>query len=588
MIMFDTAISIQGISKSFKRFRHPGWRALNALGIKVPAASFDTFLALKNINIEIKRGERVALIGRNGAGKSTLLRLICGQMRPDQGKISISGQVQALMELGTGFHPDFTGIGNIRSALAYQGLSPAKVESCIDEIADFTELEDFLNRPVKEYSSGMYSRLAFAVATSITPEVLIIDEVLGAGDAYFMGKCIQRMKSLTGQGATILFVSHDMGSVQLLCDRGIWLDNGAVREDGDLLSVSKAYLSSIRDEEELRVKARSMALSKKQLSQISNMATHTSLLRFLGEDGTAPKAPFFVASIRYGDENSKFGELSPGKLTGDGSGPIIDAELMNWRDGLIHKGSTCWSFSDNGGRFTHAPLQIVWPKNGHKRWIEIVYSNSSSQTMCLDQYEPITHSYKTCAKINAMNNSDWQTIRIPLEPSALEVDRIDTILKDLPELTTSDRYGTGEARLTGFSFFDKDETQRHTLITGEPASAVLSYEVFDSVSDPVPVVAVYRPDGTCAMQLIASLNGYEFKKIDGKGAVKVNIESLYLGPGDYLVSVALFKEVNLNSSIEPAAYDLHDRCYALKILPPLGIQVEIGTVNQPASWEILR
>lgn len=197
--MSDIAISITSLSKSFRRFNHPGWRALGALGLPVPLSRYDVLPVLKDIKIEIKRGEKVALIGRNGAGKSTLLRLVSGQIRPDAGDVLVNGQVQALMEMGTGFHPDFTGVENIRSALAFQGLSPAKIADCIEEIADFTELDDFLLRPVKEYSSGMYARLAFAVATSITPEILIIDEVLGAGDAYFMGKSIQRMKALTGQ-----------------------------------------------------------------------------------------------------------------------------------------------------------------------------------------------------------------------------------------------------------------------------------------------------------------------------------------------------------------------------------------------------
>src|SRR5690606_27647530 len=129
--------------------------------------------------------------GRNGAGKSTLLRVISGQMRPDSGVVNVNGTVQALMELGTGFHPEFSGLDNIRSSLAFQGLSRQKAESLIEEIVNFTELEEFISRPVREYSAGMYARLAFAVATTITPDILIIDEILGAGDAYFIGKSIQ-------------------------------------------------------------------------------------------------------------------------------------------------------------------------------------------------------------------------------------------------------------------------------------------------------------------------------------------------------------------------------------------------------------
>ena len=587
--MSEIAISITGLSKSFKRFKHPGWRALSALGIGVPASRYDTFSALQDVNIEIRRGEKVALIGRNGAGKSTLLRLVCGQMRPDQGGVVVNGQVQALMELGTGFHPDFTGIGNIRSALAYQGMPPKKVENCIDEIADFTELDDFLNRPVKEYSSGMYARLAFAVATSITPEVLIIDEVLGAGDAYFMGKCIQRMKALTGQGATILFVSHDMGSVQLLCDRGIWLDHGRVCEDGELLPVSKAYLASIREEEERRVKARSMALTRKQVSQLLDPGSPTTLLRLIGADGKAPKYPLAVAAMRYGDQGGQLGEIVPDMANAEGSGPIVDPEFMNWKVGQQQGGKSCWNFADYGGRFIHAPLQIVWPKSRHVApWVAIDYQNTTEVTVNLDQFDAETQTYRTCASIEPAANPAWQSLHIPLLSGTEPEDQTTTFLKDLPELTPVDRYGSGEIRLTGFGFFDSEGAQRHTLVTGEPAFAVLTYEATRTILEPVPVIAVYRPDGTCAMQLIASLNGQKFPEINGSGALRVDIDPLHLGPGDYLVSVALFKELNLASYLEPEAYDLHDRCYALKVLPPAGIQVEIGTVNQPATWKMLR
>lgn len=586
--MSDIAISVTNLSKSFRRFNHPGWRALGALGMPVPSSRYDIFPVLQDINIEIKRGEKVALIGRNGAGKSTMLRLVSGQMRPDAGGVLVKGQVQALMEMGTGFHPDFTGVENIRSALAFQGLSPAKVADYIEEIADFTELDDFLHRPVKEYSSGMYARLAFAVATSITPEILIIDEVLGAGDAYFMGKSIQRMKELTGRGATILFVSHDMGSVQLLCDRGIWLDRGRMREDGPLLPVSKAYLASIRDEEERRVKARSMSLTKKQAGQLLDPAKATSLLRLIGVEGGAPKTPTAVAAIRYGSANGQLGELRPGIAAGDGSGPIVDPEHMNWKADQMLADKPCWLFADYGGRYVHAPVQIVWPLGRHTDpWVEIEYRITGDQTVQLEQFNPETQTYQVCASMGSAQADGWQILRVPLRTSSEERDPAAALLEDLPELTPVDRYGSGEIRLAGFGFFDSQGMQRHTLVTGDPAFAVLSYQAARPVHGVVPVIAVYKPDGTCAMQLIATLSGRSFAELKDSGGIRVDIDPLHLGPGDYLVSVALFKEMNLASSIEPDAYDLHDRCYALKVLPPIGIQVEIGTVNQPAVWKIL-
>lgn len=588
--MSDLAISLEGVTKTFRRFQHPGWRALDALGLPVSRKRYDVFQALSNINLNINRGEKVALIGRNGAGKSTLLRMISGQMRADSGQITVNGSVQALMTLGTGFHPDFTGIENIRSALSYQGIAPSSLAGYIEEIADFTELDSFLQRPVKEYSAGMYARLAFAVATTITPEVLIIDEILGAGDAYFLGKCIQRMKALTSQGATILFVSHDISSVQMLCDRGIWLEGGQIRQDGPLLPVSKAYLASIRAEEERRVRAKSMSLTRSQVALLMSEGSQTTLLRLVGCEGAPPNDPVLVRAVEYGNEAGTLGCIDMSAQQTGGSCLVVDAQFMNWQriEPQTQDGG-CWSFGDFGGRYLHAPLQIAWsgsaPRNA---WVQLEICASKSHPVLLEQYDEQTGTYSTLAEIEPSNAPTWQTLRFALQGSvACASDESALLLADLQELGSNDRYGSGEVRITGFGFFDSEGERRHTLISGEPAFAVMAFETTDAVQDPVPVVAIYRPDGTCAMQVIASLSGHHFASLEGKGGVRVDFSPLLLGPGDYLVSVALFRELNLASAVEPASYDLHDRCHALKILPPPGIHVQIGVVNQPAQWELL-
>lgn len=587
--MSDLAISLEGVTKTFRRFQHPGWRALDALGWPVSRKRYDVFQALSSINLNIKRGEKVALIGRNGAGKSTLLRLISGQMRADSGQITVNGNVQALMTLGTGFHPDFTGIENIRSALSYQGITPSRLDECIEEISDFTELDTFLLRPVKEYSAGMYARLAFAVATTITPEVLIIDEILGAGDAYFLGKCIERMKALTNQGATILFVSHDISSVQMLCDRGVWLEGGHIIKDGPLLQVSKAYLASIRDEEERRVRAKSMSLTRNQVALLMSGESQTTLLRLVGCEGTPPHDPVLVRALEYGNETGTLGCIDMSSRQTGGSCLVVDAQFMNWqRVEPQTQDRGCWSFGDFGGRYLHAPMQIAWsgsaPQNA---WIQLEICASKSHSVLLEQYDEQAGTYSTLAEIGPISSPTWQTLRFALQGYVACADENALLLADLQELGRNDRYGSGEISITGFGFFDSEGERRHTLISGEPAFAVMAFETADAVQDPVPVVAIYRPDGTCAMQVIASLSGQHFASLEGKGGIRVDFSPLLLGPGDYLVSVALFRELNLASAIEPASYDLHDRCHALKVLPPPGIHVQIGVVNQPARWELL-
>lgn len=586
--MSELAISLKDVGKTFRRFQHPGWRALDALGWPVSPKRYDVFQALSDISVEIKRGEKVALIGRNGAGKSTLLRLISGQMRADSGQILVNGQVQALMTLGTGFHPDFTGVENIRSALSYQGVAPSRMADCIAEIAEFTELDTFLQRPVKEYSAGMYARLAFAVATSITPEVLIIDEILGAGDAYFLGKCIQRMKALTNQGATILFVSHDISSVQMLCDRGIWLEAGRVRQDGLLLPVSKAYLASIREEEERRVRAKSMSLTRGQVSSLLAEGSQTSLLRLVGGNEQAPDRPLLLRGVEYGDACGSLGRIDMDGPQDGASCLIVDPQFMNWSP--VHEdGRACWAFGDFGGRYLHAPLQVAWSGTMPEgAWVQMDLRASATHPVYLEQYDPKQGSYRRLSEIAADSEGAWNVLRVPLQTElALGKGSGLELLSELQALGHDDRYGSGEVRITGFGFFDAEGARRHTLVTGEPAFAIIGFETSQPVQDPIPVVAIYRPDGTCVMQVIASLSGQRFTRLEGRGGIRVDFSPFLLGPGDYLVSVALFRELNVASAIEPASYDLHDRCHALKVLPPAGINVQIGVVNQPARWELL-
>jgi len=202
---------------------------------------FKEFLALKNINFEIKRGESWGIVGNNGAGKSTLLRLICGVIYPDTGFVKVNGNISPMLELGSGFDGNLTGGENIFLQGALLGHSRSFMKKCYDEIVDFSELHDFMNMPVKNYSSGMNARLAFAIATVVKPEILIVDEVLSVGDAAFQRKCINRMNEIIEGSSTLLFVSHDNNIVKKLCKKAIWLRKGELVMCGDANEVCDAY-----------------------------------------------------------------------------------------------------------------------------------------------------------------------------------------------------------------------------------------------------------------------------------------------------------------------------------------------------------
>lgn len=197
---------------------------------------------LKGINIKIKKGEVVALIGTNGSGKSTLLKLMTKIIYPNKGKIETHGKLTSLLELGAGFHPDFSGRENIYFNASIFGLTKKEIDNRLEDIIEFSELRSFIDNPVRTYSSGMFMRLAFAVAINVDADILLIDEILSVGDEHFQNKCFDKMLELKAQGKTMVFVTHSMRSVKRLCDRAIWLYNGEIKMDGNTEDVVDEYI----------------------------------------------------------------------------------------------------------------------------------------------------------------------------------------------------------------------------------------------------------------------------------------------------------------------------------------------------------
>jgi lipopolysaccharide transport system ATP-binding protein len=221
--------------------------ALNPFGhISREDETFEEFWALQDVNFEINKGDKVGIIGRNGAGKSTLLKVLSRITEPTTGKIHINGRIASLLEVGTGFHPELTGRENIYLNGAILGMSRAEIKSKFDEIVAFAEVEKFLDTPVKRYSSGMYVRLAFSVAAHLEPEILVVDEVLAVGDIEFQKKCLGKMQDVSEDGRTILFVSHNMGAIVKLCNKGIYLESGTMNYMGDIQKTVSRYQDRTR------------------------------------------------------------------------------------------------------------------------------------------------------------------------------------------------------------------------------------------------------------------------------------------------------------------------------------------------------
>ena len=417
--MDTAAISVKGVSKVYKLYRGRSKRLLDFFSLGFGEGRHDEeFCALDNVSFEIPQGTTVGIIGRNGAGKSTLLRIPTGNSSPTKGEVEIKGKVSALLEIGTGFHPELTGQQNIHVSGVYLGLTQEEIDRLYTDIVAFSELEDFIHQPVKTYSYGMYMRLAFSVSTCINPDVLIIDEVLGVGDDYFSRKCFDRIRSFMECGKTVLMASHDFSALQRLCTRLLWIDHGRVVMDGSPLEVLKAYAASIRKQEEKRIRT-------------------------------------MIPALQH------------------------DAHSLREK-GLI--------------------------------------------------------------------------------------------------------YGSGEIVITEVQCVNHEGQECHRFNVGESLTIRMRYKTKVPVVGPVFVAAIYRIDGITVCQAISSRDGVQFDKLDGQGIVDVRFDRQLLGPGLYVISVAIFPSLDLLDQLGQTPYDLHDRLYEFQIEPLLDCALDLGVVLHPVFW----
>jgi lipopolysaccharide transport system ATP-binding protein len=240
----EYAIEVNALSKCYQIYDKPSDR-LKQMLMRGRKQYYKEFWALKDVSFKIKKGETVGIIGRNGSGKSTLLQMICGTLNPTGGEVKVNGRVAALLELGAGFNPEFSGVENVYMAASLYGLSKEEVDQRFDAIAAFADIGDHIHQPVKTYSSGMFARLAFSVVAHVEPDVLVVDEALAVGDARFVAKSMKKIKKLQNSGSTIIFVSHDVGSVRTLCQQAIWLHAGHLMDLGEVFPVTGKFTEYI-------------------------------------------------------------------------------------------------------------------------------------------------------------------------------------------------------------------------------------------------------------------------------------------------------------------------------------------------------
>lgn len=586
--MSEPIIQLTAIAKMYRTFRSPRQRMFEALGLPVSRSSYDEHWAIRELSLRILPGERVGLVGRNGAGKSTLLKLIAGLLQPSRGTLQVAGRVQALMELGTGFHPEFTGRANVLSALAYQGITGQRARTLLEDVMDFAELDEFIDKPVKTYSSGMYSRLAFAAATAVRPEILIVDEILGAGDAYFAGKSARRMRALTAQGTTVLFVSHDMSAVQMICDRAVWIERGRIVADGDPIEVGRAYAASIRKQEDLRLRAINLKLSRGDLSELltDTEAERVHILRLVGADGGPPATPVSVHELTLLHDHTSVDRLLIGEALDDDRSQrlhvLTGQGYMNWSEPMTDdKGRAFRAFRDCAGVYGHAPVSIRVP-------LGLGELDSFSVSLC---HAGVAVGEKVLCQL--FDGLEYLTLGelAPVPGDSQTVSQCFSLAcaagpVETPDCTRAARsdfeYGEGGAWIDTVDFLDGQHASQRVFCFGEPLQVRIGWGAKRDIAQMAFIVCLYGMDGRCVSQVVSPfISATPAQRL---GVVSARFDPLLVGAGDYVLSIGVFDGMTERHVAGERPLDVHDRQYRIRVVAPCDLRMDRGQVVHPVAW----
>ena len=585
--MSEPAVRLDGVGKMYRVFSSRSASLANALGLSrlLPARKLrhQDLWAVRGIDFELATGERLGIIGRNGAGKTTLLKLITGTVAPTEGVIEARGNVQALLEASAGLHPEFTGWENIRAALTYQGLNQHQIREAEQDIAEFTELGPFLDQPFYTYSGGMQARLGFAIATVVEPEILIVDEVLGAGDAYFLTKSIQRMSGLIEGGASVLMVSHSLDHITRFCSEAIWLERGQIVERGPTLDVVKAYSQFIRVLEDRKLKAR----NRKAGGNGDGREPSESLVVRLRAFGDPGQEACDVGAIRLVADESVEDEVvvgGPQDSQASHSAVLLAGEGEAWSPARGVRGDTFRTLTvgADGTASGSVRFDVEGLSLGSEHAFEVVYRSQSTDALEVDLVRD--GGVVATRRLSATDGS-WERVRIPVPANgAARYDLVDRALGSTQESKIRRWPGEGSLMIDAVELLDDGGRERAVFDVGTPLvlRVVFSAQRADDF-DVVPVSVLYRLDGVLVARFIGERIALELAEGERHEAV-LRLASLNLGDGDYVFAVALYKTLDVHD-VEPSEYyDLHDRNYQFKVMgtPPL----ERGIFHHPGNWSV--
>jgi lipopolysaccharide transport system ATP-binding protein len=590
------AIRLAGIGKMYKIFPTRLDNVLDALGLArlMPwrRVKSQAFWALRSIDLEVVAGSRVGIIGRNGAGKSTLLKLITGNVDPTEGRIEVNGDVQALLEAGAGFHPEFTGHENIRASLTYQGLTPTEIKAAVQEIAEFTELGQFLSQPFKTYSTGMQARLVFATATALKPHILIVDEILGAGDAYFAGKSSERMKELVeDSGATVLLVSHALEQVARYCDESIWIERGRIVMRGPSLEVINAYEEFVHKLEDRRLRGKrrkraAISLDHEALDDYSD--TMVVSVEVTGSSGA--RCDISQVSLLANEQLEESLRVGDAQDANPGFASMVSLATSEWSSPQCEAGRWFRSVTLGVGR-SNARGELAFYLYTLLPEIDYCYQ---IRYRCLGPARvtlAVTRNGRHAGEpISLPNAAVWTETSIPLTRAvALGSDTATGIAKDpggqLKAVSSASPVrrwpSEGSVRVEQVVLVGTDGQERAVFEGGSALVVRVELDARRSGCFNLVVGATLaRLDGVPVSNLVSPPFSLQLAAGEHRWA-SVTLDQLLLGDGQYVFSVSLFE----GTVQKETRYDLVARAYEFRVVgnPPL---VAGSVFRHPARWTL--
>lgn len=534
--MSEPVITVRDLSKSYNLYDNPRDIIKEAIfgGIR-----HDVFWALKDVSFEVAEKQRVGIVGPNGAGKSTLLRIISGNLSPSTGSVKVNGKVSAMLSLTSFLNPEDTGLENIRFNLILNGCPRSMISELTEEIVDFTELGAFIHAPVRTYSSGMHARLAFSISTAITPDILIVDEILGAGDAYFAGKATKRMIELCDAGRALLFVSHSTAAVQMLCDHAIWLDGGAVREAGPTEEVMRRYEEHFRRAEDDQTRSGNRGRRDRLAETVRpEEVARPDILRFrLTDSSQGVKGQHYVRRTAVTlDGVEHIAPLELVTLDEAGDGLMLDVLASEWGRQHDRRGSDCRSLAPSSATFRGGHILVRRPPGTDSASVTIaVESESSAETA------PLQAQY-----IN-LGTGDWNDLP-RLDEERLADGWVRTRFRSELQFVTHEAHSESLRRLIEANRPDVEILDTALVVDGRRANSMREHQPFEiaialRANRLIPILDVglrmTRADGVHAFwQSIGSV-GSNLHDVEGEHTVRFMFDPNLFGGGSYGVTFYL-------------------------------------------------